>query len=149
MDVPLRPVTAQDVSAFWANQKDSRPDEGKSPHHEAFAARWRSVLDNRGAPTRTIIAGWQVVGYIAHFRRKDLPEASYELGRPHWGKGFATAALRQFLREITDRPLYACAAKRNAASIRVLQKCGFLIVAEDQFTDATGHEREEFIFELC
>jgi len=148
MDVSLRPVTDQDVPAFWANQQDNRPDEGASAHQEAFAARWRSVLNDRSAPIRTIIADGQVVGYIAHFRRKDLPEVSYELGRPYWGKGFATAALRQFLREITDRPLYARSAKDNPASIRVLQKCGFLIVAEARFTNPAGHEREEFIFEL-
>lgn len=144
----MRPVADQDVSAFWANHQGNRPDEATSAHQEAFASRWRSVLDNRNAPIKTIVVGGQAVGYIAHFRRKDLPEVSYELGQLHWGKGYATAALRQFLGEITERPLYARAAKDNAASIRVLQKCGFAIVDEDRFTDATGHEREEFIFAL-
>ena len=100
------------------------------------------------APVRTIVAGGTVVGYMAQFQRESLPEVSYELGRAHWDKGFATAALRQFLREIKVRPLYARAAKDNLASIRVLEKCGFAGVAEDRFTDATGHEVEELIFEL-
>lgn len=148
MDVSLRRVIDQDVSAFWVNQQDIRPQEGTPAHQECFAARWRSVLNDRNAPIRTIVVGGQAVGYIAHFRRKGLPEVSYELGRPHWGKGYATAALHQFLSELAVRPLYARAAKDNAASIRVLHKCGFVNVAEDRFTDATGNERDEFIFEL-
>ena len=148
MDVSLRPVADRDISAFWTNHQGNRPDEATSAHQEAFAARWRSVLDNRNAPIKTIVVAVEAIGYIAHFRRNDLPEVSYELGQPHWGKGFATAALRQFLGEITERPLYARAAKDNAASIRVLQKCGFAIVADDLFTDADGRAREEFIFAL-
>ncbi|HTW74745.1 MAG TPA: GNAT family N-acetyltransferase [Steroidobacteraceae bacterium] len=128
MDVSLRPVADQDVAAFWANHQGNRPDEATSAHQEAFAARWRSALNNRHAPIETIVVGGQAVGYIAYFRRKDLPEISYELGRLHWGKGFATAALRQFLGEIAERQLHARAAKDDAASIRVLQKCGFSIV---------------------
>ena len=148
MDIVLRQVTDQDVWTFWANQQDNRPEEATPVHREPFAARWRSLLDSPNAPIRTIVVGGQAVGYIAHFHRKDLPEISYELGRTHWGKGYATAALRLFLEEILVRPLYARAVKDNVASVRVLHKCGFAQVAEDRFTDATGREREEFIFEL-
>ena len=38
----------------------------------------------------------------------------------------ATTALRLFLDLVTTRPLYAFAAKHNVASIRVLEKCGFI-----------------------
>lgn len=144
----MRPTTHEDVADFWAHQQANRLEAGTSAQRQAFTARWRGILDNRDAPVRTIVADGQVVGYVAHFERNDLPEISYELGRPHWRKGFATAALLQFLREIEVRPLYARAAQDNAASIRVLKKCGFAIVAQDRFTDETGHERAEFVFQL-
>ena len=147
-EVSLRPAVDEDVLAFWEDQQANRAEAGTPEQQQAFIARWRSILDNLNSPIRTILAGGVVIGYVAHFRRKSLPEVSYEVGRPHWGKGYATAALRQFLREINVRPLYARAAKDNLASIRVLEKCGFAGVAEDRFTDATGHESEEFIFEL-
>ena len=41
------------------------------------------------------------------------------------GRGIATAALTAFLRLEQTRPLYAGVAKHDAASVRVLQKCGF------------------------
>ena len=148
IEVSLRPVADEDLSAFWAHQQSNRPEAATPVQREAFMARWRRILDDPNAPIRTIAASGQVVGYVAHFQRKNLPEVSYELGRPHWGHGFATAALRQFLRDIHVRPIYARAAKDNAASVRVLEKCGFAVVAEDRFTDASGQEREEFVFEL-
>lgn len=148
MEISLRPVIPQDIAIFWANQLINRPQECTPEQQTAFEIRWRRLLDDADAPIRTIVAGEQVVGYIAHFHRKDVPEVCYELGQPHWGRGFATAALAQFLGDIAVRPLYARALKDNTASIRVLQKCGFSIVGEDRFTDASRCEREEFILEL-
>ena len=51
----------------------------------------------------------------------------YWVGREHWGRGIATAALDAFLGLIDDRPLYAIVAVHNKGSIRVLEKCGFEI----------------------
>ena len=39
--------------------------------------------------------------------------------------------------------------KENLASLRVLEKCGFILDGEDQgFTNARGEEDEEFILRL-
>ena len=77
------------------------------------------------------------------------PEVSYWLGREHWGRGVATRALSAFLAVETSRPLHALAAKDNAGSIRVLEKCGFGIVGEQRgFAEARGEEIAEFRFEL-
>ena len=54
-------------------------------------------------------------------------EVGYWLGRFFSGWGVATAALTAFLRLEPTRPLYASAAQHNAASLGVLQKCGFTI----------------------
>ena len=46
-------------------------------------------------------------------------------------------------------PLYARVAKDNAASIRVLDKCGFKLHDEDRgFANARGEEIEEYILIL-
>jgi RimJ/RimL family protein N-acetyltransferase len=37
----------------------------------------------------------------------------------------------RFLSELTERPLYAGVAKGNAASLRVLEKCGFRVEGEE------------------
>ncbi len=55
----------------------------------------------------------------------------YWIGKEHWGKGVASSALSLFLLQVATRPLYAHVARQNVASIRVLQKCGFTISAED------------------
>ena len=47
------------------------------------------------------------------------------------------------------RPIYARAAKDNIGSLRVLEKCGFMIIGEDTgFANARGKEVEEFLLQL-
>jgi RimJ/RimL family protein N-acetyltransferase len=145
-ELSLRAVTGHDVTEFFTQRQargEARPEE-----QAQFIARWQRQLVNPRVTLRTISAAGQVVGYIAHFTRKDLPEVSYELGPQYWGQGFATAALRLFLEELKIRPLYARAAKQNVSSIRVLQKNGFAQMGEDRFVAAGGEEIEEFVFVL-
>jgi RimJ/RimL family protein N-acetyltransferase len=42
-------------------------------------------------------------------------EVGYWLGKGYWGKGIATQALKEFLKHIGTRPLYAHVAKHNIA----------------------------------
>ena len=77
------------------------------------------------------------------------PEVSYWLGKEFWGKGIATAALRAFLEIVQERPMYARAASDNVASIRVLEKCGFVISGKGKgFANARGNEVEEYVLIL-
>jgi len=90
-----------------------------------------------------------VAGYLASFERFDQPEVCYWLGREYWGQGVATTALTQYLKDLPVRPLYARAAIDNTASLRVLAKCGFVIVGHDRdFAHARGQEVEEVILQL-
>jgi RimJ/RimL family protein N-acetyltransferase len=41
--------------------------------------------------------------------------------------GIANRALHLLLREVAKRPLFASVATSNGASLRVLQKCGFVV----------------------
>jgi len=98
-----------------------------------FDAHWQKIL---AAPTviiRTILWEDQVAGHVLSYETEGKPEVSYWLGRDFWGQGLATRALAAFLAEVnTSRPIYARVAKDNHASIGVLQKCGFVIIGEDE-----------------
>ena len=48
----------------------------------------------------------------------------------HWGQGHASRALTEFVAEFPERPLYARVVEYNTASMRVLAKCGFVVVRE-------------------
>jgi RimJ/RimL family protein N-acetyltransferase len=112
-------------------------------------AHWAKILADDTIIKRTIIYEGQVAGNIVCFGWQGKREVGYWLGREHWGKGIATAALGEFLGVVTERPLYAAAAKDNAASIRVLEKCGFVITGHDRgFSNARGEEIEEVMLEL-
>lgn len=151
----LRPVVEADLPIFFAQQLD--PDANhmaaftaKDPtDRAAFDAHWAKILANEAIVNRTVLLGGQVVGHVSSFEQFGEREVSYWIGREFWGKGVATQALAALLAQVETRPLFARAAKDNLASQRVLQKCGFTIIGEDNgFANARGTETEEFILRL-
>ncbi|KAL2824937.1 GNAT domain-containing protein [Aspergillus cavernicola] len=65
-----------------------------------------------------------------------------------WGQGYASEAVRGLMRwwfEVQEdtEEVYAVVAKGNAASLRVMEKCGFVAISEG--VDGTG----EAIVEFC
>jgi RimJ/RimL family protein N-acetyltransferase len=68
---------------------------------------------------------------VLSFERDGRREVGYWLGRDHWGRGVATAALVAFLGQERTRPLYAGVLPANGGSLRVLEKCGFSVLGED------------------
>jgi RimJ/RimL family protein N-acetyltransferase len=77
------------------------------------------------------------------------PEVSYWLDKAYWGRGIATSALSAFLLLIQERPVYARVATDNAASLRVLEKCGFVRIGTNRdFANARGQEIEEVLLQL-
>src|SRR5687768_318159 len=89
---------------------------------KAFSAHWSRLLADEAVTVRTVLVDGQVAGNVLLFPHAGQPEVGYWLGRRFWGRGVATRALAQFLELIPTRPLYARAAKDNAASVRVLGK---------------------------
>ena len=90
----------------------------------------------------------EVAGNIVYWERSGERRVGYWLGKDYWGKGIASAALAQFLGQVKIRPLDVRVAKKNVASIRVLQKCGFTISGEDTFCDLDSKPSWEFIMSL-
>ena len=72
-----------------------------------------------------------MAGNIVSFVNSGEREVGYWIGREFWGRGVATRALAGFLRLEARRPLYAGVARHNAASIKVLENCGFWISGEE------------------
>ena len=154
-EVRLRDVTDDDLPTFFDQQLD--PDANhmaaftsKDPSDEdAFTAHWKRIRGDDTITLKSVLVGEAVAGYIASFERSGDREVSYWFGRAYWGTGVATGALRQFLANVSARPLYARVAKDNAASIRVLEKCGFAVSGDDKgFANARGAKVEEFILKL-
>lgn len=76
-------------------------------------------------------------------------QVGYWLGRDYWSWGITTEALHAFLTQELTCSLYAHVAKHNVASLRVLEKSGFVIIREEQgFPDADGHDVAEFVLQL-
>jgi RimJ/RimL family protein N-acetyltransferase len=151
--VQLRDVTEADLSIFFQQQLDPEAAQMAafpSRNEEAFMSHWRNkVLANNSGQVKTILFNSEVAGNIVCFEQLGECEVGYWLGRAYWGKGIATQALEQFLKMIETRPLYAHVAKHNIGSRRVLEKCGFTIVAEDRFfSQFFGKNIDEYILTL-
>ncbi len=153
--ITLREVIDSDLSLFFEFQLDSTANHmaaftAKDPaDRDAFDAHWERILGDEKIVIQTILFEEQVAGHIATFERSGEQEITYWIGRPYWGKGVATAALKQFLIQVTERPLHARVAKDNIGSRRVLEKCGFIAMGEESgFAQARGEEIPECLMML-
>jgi RimJ/RimL family protein N-acetyltransferase len=158
MVVLLRAVEDLDLDIFFAQQLDpeaNRMAAFTSPNpadRHAFDARWSRIRRDESSLARTIVADGEVAGCIMRWRDPELPgpEVTYWLGREHWGRGIATAALGRFLELASDRPLFGRCAADNVASRRVLEKNGFVVEREDRgFANARGGDVAELLLRLA
>ena len=134
MNIRLREVEPDDLPLFFAHQQDPVAVEMvafTSRDRAAFDQHWAKLLADETNLVRTIVVDGDVVGNIGSFTRDGVREVGYWIDRAYWGRGVATAALAAFLRLEQTRPLYAGVAKHNAASLRVLEKCGFTFGEDD------------------
>lgn len=152
--VSLRPVETDDLPTFFEHQSDP-----EATRLAAFPARERAVFLTHwttnilGQPTnvsRAVVYDGCVAGNIGAWTDPDSGErlVGYWIGRAFWHRGIATAAVSQFLKSESIRPLSARVAKHNVGSIRVLEKTGFARAGEDVFTLPDGTSVEEFIYVL-
>jgi len=150
--VLLRDVRRDDLPIFFEQQLDPEANTmaAFAPRsREAFMAHWARILADTTLIKQTIVCDGQVAGNIGCFEQDGQREVGYWLGREYWGRGIATKALAAFLDQIQQRPLHAYVAKHNLASRRVLEKCGFAVVGEDNaFTRVDGEDIAAFILRL-
>jgi len=155
-NIQLRDVTWDDLPLFFEQQLDPTANymaafTAKDPtDREAFMAHWARILGDEGILIKTILFEGQVAGYVLTHGWFGELEVTYWLDRRYWGRRLATQALAAFLQVQKSRPLVGRAAKDNVASIRVLQKCGFVWTGADRgFANARGEEIEEVILTLA
>lgn len=154
LEIALRDVVEGDFPVLLEHQRDAISSQRaafgtKDVDADAFAARWRKNLADGTTTAKVIVEGNTLVGFVATFLREGKPQVTYWIDRAHWGRGIATAALSELLRLVPIRPMYASAAADNAGSVRVLQKCGFVICGTERaFATARGEEIDEVFLEL-
>ena len=141
----LREVVDSDLDAFFEHQREpeaNRIAAFPARDREAFDAHWRRLLADDSLTKKTIVYEGEVAGNVGCWEQEGRRLVGYWIGREFWGKGLATRALQELTGEVTQRPLHAWVATSNVASIRVLEKCGFVRVGSQK------NDVEELLFEL-
>lgn len=140
-NVRLRAVELADLPVLFSFQQDPeacRMAAVIARTEASFREVWEKSLSAPRVVPRVILVDERVVGSISCFQQQGVDSVGYWIDRQHWGRGIASAALALLVREVTRRPLHARAARSNAASIRVLERCGFKVVG---YEDSPGTER--------
>jgi RimJ/RimL family protein N-acetyltransferase len=155
MNVSLRPLEDRDLDTIYRQVTDPESirmaafTSEDQTDRRAFLDRVSRLRADTSVSHRVIELDGAVAGTIGFFRIDDQPEVTYWVGRTHWGKGIASAALEILLAETAERPVYARAASDNVGSLRVLEKAGFRRVAVDRgFAHGRREEIEETTLRL-
>jgi RimJ/RimL family protein N-acetyltransferase len=131
------PVAVQ-MAAFTASDHTDR---------QAFERRWSRLRADETVINRVILVDGEVAGTIGSWGDTDEREVTYWIGRSYWGKGIATCALKVFLTVDPSRPVQARVAYDNIASKRVLEKCGFRVIATERgFAEARSGESRNWCY---
>jgi RimJ/RimL family protein N-acetyltransferase len=155
MGLTLREVRDEDLPLLfeqWADPVAAHMAAFTAPDHmdrDAFERRWSRLRADETVLTRVIVVDDEVAGTIGSWGDSGEREVTYWIGRSYWGKGIATDALNAFLAVDRSRPLHARVASDNVASRRVLEKCGFGVIAtERNVAEARSAEIEELVLRL-
>ena len=131
----LRAPQLEDAKAIAALANDRRVAENTAriphPYRVPDAESWivASAADLEGETLLITLANGSVIGGCGFDMRDGAAEIGYWLGARHWGKGYATEAVRALIDHAftnTDHmALQSSVRVTNPASRRVLEKCGF------------------------
>ena len=137
----LRHARPDDLEALHAVLSDARATRWWSTPPHASREETRRWLDSMlagnasGAPDFVIERDGRVIGKAGFYR---LPEVGYILHPDHWGLGLATEAVGAAVAHVfatTDLDdLSADVDPENQASIRLLQKLGFVVTGSAERT---------------
>ena len=154
-NITLTKTEVSDLDALFQFQLDEEANylaafTPKDRHDKAaYIEKYSKFLTDPTNNTRTIRVDGVIVGSIAKFVIENDAEITYWIDRKFWGKGIATAALKDLLKIEQIRPIYGRVAFDNYGSQKVLEKCGFVRIGKDNgFSNARQKEIEEYIYEL-
>ena len=153
----LREVEDSDLPTFYEFECDQESIHmaaftSEDPtNREGFEKHWAMIRQAPSVTIRSIVRENDILGSVLSYEEEGAREVTYWIGRQYWGQGVATEALKAFLESVdTQRPMRARAAKDNVASLRVLEKCGFIVTGEARgFANARGEEIDELELELA
>ncbi len=133
MNITIRPVSISDMEniAQLADDIDIARMTAclPSPYTLQNAQEWLEGLSGRPNEHVFAVCGESFMGVVGLTCEPDhdRAELGYWIGRPYWGKGIATAAVRLAIDyafcELNFRRVYAYCFAANAASRCVLEKC--------------------------
>ena len=131
----LRAPRSEDAKTIVSLAGDRRVADNTAriphPYRLGDAEEWITSANTRaGEETFVITRAGDVIGTCGlDLREEAAPEIGYWLGVPYWGCGYATEAVRALIDHafgnLGHTSLQAGARVTNAASRRVLEKCGF------------------------
>ena len=131
----LRPLTQEDETALLALLTDGKikqtymlPDFPTPEDAIPLAQKLMQLSGEEGRFVRGMEADGHLVGFLNDVEILDgTIELGYVVHPDHWGKGYATAALRLAISELFSRGYQTvlCGAfEGNPASLRVMEKAG-------------------------
>lgn len=152
-NIQLRNIKEDDLEILFEHQADEAASymaafTKEDPNNwQAFKEHWERTLKLGSTFIQVITIDKKVVGYVCSFLLFEKETIGYWIDKNYWGKGIASCSLKLFLDKIETRPVFARVAFDNLGSIRVLEKCGFAKIGEDNFhANARGKEIKEFIY---
>ena len=128
--VRLRNLEPDDLPRMYELQLDPESNRMASTiprPRTGFDENWTKSLADPKNTTKAILFDEVFVGHISCFPMGGQDYVGYWIDRAHWGNGIASQALQLLLQEVTSRPIFAILDTTNAGSLRVLQKCGFVV----------------------
>jgi RimJ/RimL family protein N-acetyltransferase len=128
-DVRLRDVRETDLELFFEQEHDAEAAQRAmfTPRARArFMNHWATnVLGDATVLVQTVTVDGEPAGHVVAWWEQRRRFIGYWLGRPYWGRGIGTRALRLFLQQEKARPLHADPVAGNTGSVRLLEKLGF------------------------
>lgn len=151
----LRGATPDDVDAWAALLEDADvrrylPRFSQSIHERAVLhiqgcdAAWEQQPQTDVCWMITLKQTGELIGRCGCGTLEGSNEAEvvYSLGKPYWGRGYATEATRAVIRYSLEHfpwePITACIFPANIASRRVLEHLGFVYERDVDYLERTG-----------
>ncbi len=148
----LRRARPDDAAAMHAIMSDAAAMRyWSTPPHREFAEteRWMASMvevDPAASDDFIVTLDGALIGKLGAWK---LPEIGFLINRAQWGKGYASEALAAFIarrRWVGTRELTADVDPRNLASLKLLQRHGFVETGRAAGTWQIGDELCDSIY---